>query len=506
MIGGEHLKMQRTVLVGAGQVRRRPELDGPWEPLEPLELMAEAAGRAAKDAGSGDLVREVDLIGTIDPIAWSYADLPMSLATRVGASPRATAEVLFGGNSPCRLLNDVANRVAEGEVHLALLAGAETMYSRFRARKEGVELDWTPIPEGARDMFRGQRPMANDLERRHGLLLPVQTYPLFENALRAEAGRSIEEHQRVVSGIMARYADVAARNPFAWFPESRTAEEIRTISDQNRWVYFPYPKRMNAIMGVDQSAALILMSESEADRRGIPEGRRVYFLGGASATDAWCPTERIDFVSSPAYRRASRSALGEAAVDLGEIDRFDLYSCFPSVIEFALKELGLELDEPRPLTVTGGLSYAGGPGNNYSMHSIANMMGCIQRGEARIGYVSALGFTATKHAISVLSDRARDATGRARVVELPEEETTGPPLVDAPEGPGRIETYTVEFDRENRPKRSMVVVRLDDGRRTLAHGEETAEAFAGLVEREGVGTPGRVIPGEGDDPNRFVTT
>ena len=77
-----------------------------------------------------------------------------------------------------------------------------------------------------------------------------------------------------------------------------------------------------------------------------------------------------------------------------------------------MKELGLALDEPRPLTVTGGLSFAGGPGNDYSLHSLANMAGRIRRGEVATGYVSALGMTATKHAVSILADRSDGATGR----------------------------------------------------------------------------------------------
>jgi acetyl-CoA C-acetyltransferase len=266
---------------------------------------------------------------------------------------------------------------------------------------------------------------------------------------------------------------------------------------------------MNAIMEVDLAAALVLMSESEADRRGIPGSRRVYFLGGASAHDAWWVTERPDFHSSPAYRRASRAALEEAGVSLEEIDLFELYSCFPCAVELALAELGLSIDEPRPLTVTGGLPYAGGPGNNYSMHALANMIAALRSSEARLGYVSALGMAAAKHAISILScdpHRALSAGGGARVEDLPEEELTGPPLAEAPNGSGRIETYTVEFDRDNQPRRSIVVVRLDDGRRTVANGESSRSVVARLVEHEGVGTRGRVIAGEADEPNRFVLT
>jgi acetyl-CoA C-acetyltransferase len=170
---------------------------------------------------------------------------------------------------------------------------------------------------------------------------------------------------------------------------------------------------------------------------GIPPERRVYYLGGAYAVDAWWPTARRDFSSSPAYRRASRAALGEAGVALEERDLFDLYCCFPCAVEMALDELGLAFDESRPLTLTGGLSYAGGPGNNYSVHALANMVIALRRREGEVGYVSALGMTATKHAISILSsveERASRAGGRSSVEELTVAERTGFPLADAPRG------------------------------------------------------------------------
>ena len=49
---------------------------------------------------------------------------------------------------------------------------------------------------------------------------------------------------------------------------------------------------------------------------------------------------------------------------ISEIDAFDIYSCFPSAIQIACDEIGLDIDDPRNLTVTGGLPYFGGPGNN----------------------------------------------------------------------------------------------------------------------------------------------
>jgi hypothetical protein len=112
----------------------------------------------------------------------------------------------------------------------------------------------------------------------------------------------------------------------------------------------------------------------------------------------------------------------------------------------------------------------------------------------------------SKHAACVLSsDSARIAAadGQSHRITLPKEELTGPELVDAPEGLGRIETYTVAFDRENEPEESRLIIRMDDGRRTVAHGEAKPNAFAALVEQEGVGLRGRVRPGRGEEPNLF---
>jgi acetyl-CoA C-acetyltransferase len=497
----------KLVVIGVGQVRRRPELDGGFEPLEPARLAALALERAAADAGDARLLAEADFLGCTKPLAWHYDDLPSTVASAVGARARRRRMMPSGGESPVSLLHEVASLIEHGEVRLALLAGADTVYARRRAARDGIALEHWTAATTRPDVFEGMRPIANELEMRHGLSLPSELYPLFENALRARAGRSIEAHQVHVSELMARLSAVAASYPQAWFPEPRSAREIREPSAGNRWICFPYTKRMNAIMDVDQAAALVVTSEAEAERRGIPRERRVTLLGGARATDAWTPTERPDFVSSPAYRRAARRALERAALEAREVDLFDLYSCFPCAVEIAQQELGLAADDPRPLTVTGGLACAGGPGNNYAMHALGRMTERLRALGSGVGYVSGLGMTVTKHAVALLSSdprRIAAAAGGAEEVALPEAELRGPELVAEPDGPGRIETYTVWFDRENRPERSAIVVRLDDGRRTVAHGEPTPAALARLVESEGVGLRGKASPGQAGAPNRFA--
>ena len=135
----------RTVIVGVGQVRNRPGLDAKeWNPIEPARLMAAALERAAADAGRAALVREADFVGCIPPMAWSYDDLPGQWPRLVGGAPREKLEPPGGGEGPVLLLDDVANRIAEGEIGIALLAGADCVYSRRRARAESRKLDWAP--------------------------------------------------------------------------------------------------------------------------------------------------------------------------------------------------------------------------------------------------------------------------------------------------------------------------------------------------------------------------
>jgi acetyl-CoA C-acetyltransferase len=500
---------ERVVIVGVGQVRNRPGLDSPdWIPLEPARLMATALERAAADAGRPELLREADFAGSIPPIAWAYDDLPGRLADLCGAKPREAEELPGGGESPILLLNQVANRIAAGEIQIALLVGAEAVYSRLRARAEGVALaDWTPGGDRIPAFILKLKPFANALEQRHGVRNPVDMYPVYENALRARAGRSIEAQQRHVAALLARYSEVAAQNPFSWFPEPRSAEQIRSVDARNRWIGFPYPKLMNAIMEVDQGAAAIVMSESTADRLGIAREKRVHYLGGASAQDGWSAAERLDLASSPAMAAAARATLAHAALGIADVDLFDLYSCFPCAIEFALDALGLSTTDPRPPTQTGGLAHHGGPGNNYAMHGLANTVLRLRAGAGRVGWVSGLGMSATKHAMAALSTDARRiaaADGRSSKVTLPKDQLEGPALVDAPDGPAEIESYTVTFDRENRPEKSMLYLRLPDGRRSLANGEKSDALLRLLLEVEGVGVRGRVTPGCDAAPNSFA--
>ncbi|MBM4242973.1 MAG: acetyl-CoA acetyltransferase [Deltaproteobacteria bacterium] len=492
------------ILIGAGQITQRDV--APQDVLEPVALMRDAARAAADDARlTVDALRRIDTVAVVNLLSWNYANAPRLLAGMLGAAPRDEIYTMIGGNSPQSLVDDTARRIARGEVGLALLAGGEVMNGVKRARRAGVRLAWgdtgeVPEPRSFGDARQG----TNDLEVRHGLFLPVQVYPLFENAIRARAGRTPGEHLRFLGELYARFSSVAAANPFAWFRTPRTAEQIATVDADNRIIAWPYPKRMNAIMDVDQAAAVLMTSVGRARELGVPRGRWVFLQGFGEAHDKWFVSERCGYAQSPAIAAAGRRALEMAGIGIADVDLFDLYSCFPSAVQLAQEALGIAPADPRPLTVTGGLAAFGGPGNNYSMHGIASMMDRLRAAPGTRGLVTALGWYVTKHAIGVYGTEPGPAPWRAPEESLQPaiDAMPSPEVVDRAEGAATIETYTVAHERGGEPERGIVIGRLDDDRRFLAVIDGDRAELESLERDEGVGRRGRVLPGA-DGVSRF---
>lgn len=504
------------VLIGAGQFTYRGEAGASPSPTALLKIAAE---RAAEDAGlaAADLAKidTLAVVGfTIDApgggrLVPHSSNPPATLAKRLGAAPKHAVYSHMGGNTPQQLVNTVAERVARGETEFALIVGCEFLGSATKRLTKGLGFDdWddveTDLPEPER--IGDPRPGVTPYEAKHGLGRPINVYPLFENALRARDGRSIPDHQKRLGELFAPFTRVAAKNPEAWFPIERSAEELVTVTERNRMVGFPYPKYLNAIMEVDQSAAVILTSVGKARELGVSEDRFVFLHGCADAADLWYPLERQNFHSSPAMRLTGKRALEMAGVSLADIAHIDLYSCFPVAVEIGAEELGLALDDPRGLTVTGGLPYMGGPGNNYAMHSIAVMMDRLRKDQGAYGLVTANGWFLTKQSTGVYSTRplaGRFERQDPKVIQAQIDALPHPEIVEQPSGKATIETYTVVHGREGYLM-GVVVGRDSEGRRFVAHTPTDPETLAGLEAQESVGRTGVVRQTEDGQRNLFI--
>lgn len=466
------------VIVGVGQVTQK--LEDPGAGAEPIDLLADAARTALGDAGGANLT--VDTLAVAAIISWRYPDPGALLGRRLGLAPRTTIVSTTGGNSPQMLVNRLATGIQAGEHDVVVIGGVECMYSRRRARRidPTTQLAWTKADDPACPNEWGDtRPGSTQYEMAHRALAPTQVYPLFETALRHHAGRSIEDHQQHIATLWSGLAAVAASNPYAWSPVAYAPDDIRIPSADNRMACFPYTKRLCANLDVDQAAAIVMCSYEAATAAAVSPDQMVFPLAGADAHDHPYLTERASLAESTAIGIVGRAALGAAGLALDDVARFDLYSCFPSAVQMALQSLGLRGPlggDDRPVSVTGGLAYAGGPGNNYVTHSIAAMVEACRADRGSVGYVTALGWYATKHSIGLYSTeppvggfRAVDpAETQAEVDALPRRESAG--VLDTD---GVVEATSVAFDRDATPTIGIVSVLLPDGRRALANSTDS---------------------------------
>lgn len=487
------------IFVGVAQVAQHE--DDPAAAREPLELMVEAVQAAAADTGNPAIAAAADSVRVVRGM-WGYGNPARAVAGRVGCDSAETGITTLGGNYVQALTNRSFLDIQNGRNEIVIVTGAECGRTQARARKAGVELDWNPLPTKpganprARDdsdkpeFFIGSDKVTrHEAELKRGIERPIQYYPMFEVALRHAAGESVDAHLSRISELWAGFSRVAAENPNAWIRKAVTAEEVRTPSSSNRPISYPYTKLMNSNNSVDMGAALILTSTGKARELGIPEERWVYPHAGTEAWDHLYVSERDNLHSSPAIRFCAQKLFELTEFGLDELDFVDLYSCFPAAVQVAANEIGLS--QQRPLTVTGGLTFNGGPLNNYVMHSVARTVELLRGKPGGKALVTANGGMLTKQALCTYSTEAPgrpfawadmqgdvDATFRRGV------------LVDH-DGEATIETYVVMYGPDGEPRTAHCACLTDDGHRTWANVTDL-DTVTAMIQEEFCGRSGRI--------------
>jgi acetyl-CoA C-acetyltransferase len=459
------------VLVGYGQVNQRDEDPS----VEPIDLMA----AAAREAADPRVLRAVDSVRVVNILSWRYRDPGRLLAAQINAADAATRYTGVGGNVPQTLVNQACLDIQSGRADVVLIAGAETFRTRTRLRNRGLKPDWTsqdesvPFAQGANE----GEPLVGTAETRIDLIRAPYFYAMFEQALRIDAGEPSDAHRTRIAELWAQFSAVAERNPHAWSQKALSADAIRQPSVDNRMITWPYTKLMNSNNMVDQGAVVILASAEKATHLQIPTERWVFPYAGTDAHDTYAIGERDELHRSPAIRIAGRRALELADTGVDDLDMIDVYSCFPSAVQVAANELGLPLaDADRPLTVTGGLTFAGGPWNNYVTHSIATMAEKLAGKERQRGLITANGGWLTKHSFGVYGSEPPEHEFRWEDVQSAvDAEPTRTAEVEW-SGVGTVESWTTPFDRDGVAEKVFLAVRTPDDSRTLAVITDAAEA------------------------------
>ncbi len=504
-----HMTTQTPVLVGIAQVLQR--VDDPAEARPPIDLMIEAVDRALTDAGPGGLRRRIDSVRAMKGV-WGYRNPALRVAEALGLDGVETGLSVVSGNQVQAVLNQSALDIQAGRREAVVLCSSECGRTMGRAQKAGLDLDWLEDDDPPRlpDAHYGDtRWTRHELEMACGIQQAVQYYSLFEIALRYRNGESVDGHLERISALWGRFSRAAQSNPHAWIRKPVTAAEIGTVSPANRAVTFPYPKLMNANMRVDMAAALVLCSLETARSLAVPRSRMVFPVSGTDAVDHYFVSERDNLYSSPAIRLAGQRVLELAGVETAELDFIDLYSCFPSAVQVAAQELGL--DPERPLSVTGGLTFGGGPLNSYVMHSIARTAELLRETTEGRALVTANGGLLTKHSFGVYGAAEPDRPYRhedltALVHALPQRTAVGDASGDA-----EVESYAVMFGGgaaaagkrsfrsvygarqapTDRPTLAHLACRLPDGQRTWANVDDP-DTLATMCSEEFCGRSARL--------------
>lgn len=474
------LDPRTPVLVGVGQASDRLGDTG-YQGLSPVELAAKAAQSALADTGVNPTVvaSAIDTVAGIRQFEISTPDAlaplgrsdnyPRSVARRVGAKPvRAILEVA-GGQGPQHLVNELAATIARGGCEAALLFGAEAI-STVRHLTEATDRpDFTEHVDGdLDDRGYGLQGISSQQQTLHGLTGAPEQYGLLENARRTRLKQSRDEYMRGMGQLFAPFTRIAAANPHASAPVVRTAAELVSVTERNRIIADPYPRYLVARDQVNQGAAAVLTSVAAAERLGVPRERWVFLHGHADLRERSI-LERAELSISPAAALAAYHALEVAGISVADVATFDLYSCFPIATSAVADALSLAPDDPRGLTLTGGLPFFGGAGNNYSMHAIAETVLRMRAQPGAFGFVGANGGILSKYSVGVYSATPApwqdDESHRLQAVI---DAWPAPATAEHANGWARIETWTVSYGRDGAGT-GIVVGRLeDDDRRFLA--------------------------------------
>jgi len=485
------------VIVGVGEIVDRPKEIA--HGLEPLALLEEALRRAEADSGA-KLLGEIGSLDVVSFLSWRYRDPEKLLAQRLGVTPAHCYYGPVGGESPIRYLHEAAQRIARGECAVAAVCGAEAQSTATKAERAGVPLPWTPFAKDVEEPKRGaafQKPLAVKL----GVFRPITVYPLYESATSARWGQSPREALAESGSLWSTYSRVASENPNSWLKKRFSADDITTPTPENRLIAWPYTKLMVANPTVNMGGAVLLTSLAKARAAGVPEDKLVYLAGGASAEEPRDYLLRDQF-----YESHPQNAVLHAVMDLADRKKFDaieLYSCFPCVPKMARRTLGLGPDvEP---TVTGGLTFFGAPLNTYMTHAACAMVRKMRDG-ARHGLLYGQGGFVTKHHGLVLSrEMPREAMKQAHSVQAEADRSKGavPEFVAEPSGKGKVEAFTVIYRGKGEVEHGVVMLRTEDGRRTLGRipaSDETTLAHLRNMDRTPVGSLGEIAMEEDGVP------
>jgi acetyl-CoA C-acetyltransferase len=458
---------QRTpVLIGVGAITQR-EADHA-RAQEPVALMARALERAADDAGSRRWLERADAIA-VPRGFWDYADPGRLVAERVKTA-RARTQLAEIGVLQTTLFARACSAIANGEADVVLVTGGEAKHRASQIERAGGQAPISDRPgEVPDEVWRPAADILAPIELANHLGMPVRQYAVIENALRHAEGRSLEVHRNEVASLWSEMSRVAAENPDAWTRDFVPLGQIRDAVAGNRMLAFPYTKLHNSQWNVDQAAGLIFTSAALARREGVPERQWVHPRAVVESNYMLPLVHRAELHRCAAFRIAGRRAAELASLRLAQLAHLELYSCFPVAVRVQQLELGIPRQQP--VTVTGGMAFAGGPLNNFVLQAAVRLAQRLREEPGGAGMLNAVSGMLTKQGVSLWSSGPGPAFAAADVSAEAERATRRVEVVSDFRGAARVAGYTVLYDGD-RPTQTIALADTAEGARAVAIGDD----------------------------------
>ncbi|HQQ73678.1 MAG TPA: hypothetical protein PK031_00845 [Pseudomonadales bacterium] len=461
------------LLAGCSAIQQR-EIDIS-KSREAVGLMIDAVIAAAKNSGNEDILKHVQRI-YVPRGMWSYSDPARLIANAINA-PQAKTVLADFGILQQTLIGDACQRIANGDIECAIIAGGEAKFRQLQATIQQKIASETMQDTKPDEVMEPDADLFLDAETQAGLMMPVGFYAIIESALRFARGESVGENRDRIARRYQRFSEIAATNPQAWKRDVLTVEQIRDVAGKNRMLAFPYTKAHNSEWNVDQASALILCSEKLADQLGITQEKRLYPLVSSESNHMTCLSQREQLHRSPGAEMALQTALEYASLKKTDIDLLDLYSCFPAAVQVYADALGV--DDVHDLTVTGGMASAGGPLNNYVLQATCRMMDLLRESQRQKksvvnGLISSVSGVISKQAYGLWSTHKPvkpfaliDVSDEVEVIS----QTL--PVLDHYHGTAIIAGYTVLYISDT-PSRAIAIADTPAGERVVVYSEEKA--------------------------------
>ena len=465
-----------VVLIGAGTADQR--LAVPGAGLDTTELMTEALRAALSDTGVTGLGGRIGWIGATRGLC-QLPDAARRIGEAVGAETHTVAVDV--GIPQQTLINLAFEAIRSREFDIAVVCGGGTKHRTDVARRAGLELPGHDqgglVPD---EEFSPSGEIVARPEKEIGAVVPVQQYAMIENARRAAHGWTLGRHRDEVARRWHSFNQVAQLNPLAAFGEPMRPEEIRDTAPTNRPMAFPYNKWHNSQWSVDQAAALVLCSAGTAESLGVPRDRWVFPHVGLESSMSLSLSRRGEMHRWPAMAVLGAAATSHIGRRVAEVEHIELYSCFPAAV--AVQQSELEVNPDRVCTLTGGMSFAGGPLNNFVFQATVAMIDQLRAEPGAFGAVTAVSGLLTKPGLTVWSTEP-PAAGLL-IADLADEAraaTAEVPLDEDPVGEGTVATYTVVYDGM-KPSGVRAIVDLTSGSRAVAALDDPEVAAAAVTE------------------------